>query len=341
MSKFVNIDWNKLGFKYLKTDFRYISRWKDGHWDEGKMVEDNMLTISEASTALHYGQEGFEGLKAYRTKDGKIQLFRPHENAKRLQNTSKRIFIPEIPIEKFIDACVQVVKANEAYVPPYGTGATLYIRPLVIGVGDAIAVMPAPEYLFRVFCMPVGSYFKDGMAPVNFTVSDYDRAAPNGTGASKVGGNYAGSLLPHELAAKKGFADCIYLDPKTHTKIEEIGGSNFFGITKDNKFVTPYSPSILPSITKYSLMYLAKEYLGMEVEERDVYIDKLDEFKEVGACGTAAVITPIGGIEYQGKLQVIYSEKEVGPVTKKLYDTLCGIQFGDVEAPEGWIVEVE
>ncbi|MDK2801629.1 MAG: branched-chain amino acid aminotransferase [Clostridiales bacterium] len=341
MNKAINIDWSKLGFNYIKTDFRYISKWKDGKWDEGKLVEDNMLTISEASTALHYGQQCFEGLKAYRRKDGKIQLFRPDQNAKRMNNSCKRILMPEIPEEKFINACLQVVKANEAYVPPYGTGATLYIRPFIIGVGDNVGVKPAPEYIFCVFCVPVGPYFKGGMTPVNFTVSEYDRAAPYGTGAVKVGGNYAASLYPHELAAKKGFADCIYLDPATHTKIEEVGAANFFGITKDNKFVTPQSPSILPSITKYSLMHIAKNYLGMEVEERDVLIDKLDEFKEAGACGTAAVITPIGGIEYKGKLHVFYSETEVGPVTKKLYDTLYGIQFGDVEAPEGWIVEVK
>ncbi len=341
MSKSVNIDWNTLGFNYIKTDFRYISTWKDGKWDEGKLVEDNRLCISEGSAALHYGQQCFEGLKAYRTKDGKIQLFRPDQNAKRMQESCRRLLMPEVPVEKFIDACVQVVKANEHYVPPYGTGATLYLRPLTIGVGDNVGVKPAPEYIFCVFCTPVGAYFKGGLKPVNFTVSDYDRAAPQGTGAAKVGGNYAGSLLPHELAVKRGFADCIYLDPATHTKIEEVGAANFFGITKDNKFVTPKSPSILPSITKYSLLQVAKDYLGMEAEERDVYIDKLDEFAEAGACGTAAVITPIGGIEYKGKLHVFYSETEVGPVTRKLYDTLCGIQFGDIEAPENWILEVK
>ena len=340
MRKPVDIDWGKLGFSYMKTDYRYISYWKDGKWDEGTLTEDNVLHISEASTSLHYGQQCFEGLKAYRTKEGKVQLFRPDRNAARMQDSCKRIMMPEFPIEKFVDACVQVVKANEAYVPPYGSGATLYLRPFLIGVGDNLGVRPAPEFIFSVFCSPVGPYFKGGMNPVNFSVSDFDRAAPYGTGAAKVGGNYAGSLMPHEVAVKKGFADCIYLDPATHTKIEEVGAANFFGITKDNKFITPKSPSILPSITKYSLMQVAKDYLGMEVEERDVLIDKLDEFAEAGACGTAAVITPIGGIEYKGNLHVFYSEKEVGPVTKKLYDTLCGIQFGDVKAPQGWIVEV-
>ncbi|WP_238882827.1 branched-chain amino acid aminotransferase [Clostridium sp. YIM B02551] len=340
MLKEVNIDWQNLGFAYMKTDFRYISTWKNGKWDEGNLVEDNMLKISEASTALHYGQQCFEGLKAYKTKDGKIQLFRADENAKRMNRSCRRLLMPEVPVEKFIDAVKQVVKANEAYVPPYGTGATLYIRPFVIGVGDNVGVKPAPEYLFCIFCLPVGPYFKGGMTPVNFMIADYDRAAPYGTGGEKVGGNYASSLMPHEIAAKKGYADCVYLDPATHTKIEEVGSANFFGITKDNKFVTPISPSILPSITKYSLLHVAKEYLGLETEERDVFVENLDEFKEAGACGTAAVITPIGGIEYKDKLHVFYSETEVGPITKKLYDTLYGIQIGDVKAPEGWIFEV-
>ncbi len=341
MKNTVNIDWSTLGFDYIKTDFRYVSRWKDGEWDEGTLTEDNKLSISEASTALHYGQQCFEGLKAYRRKDGKIQLFRPDQNAKRLNNSCNRVLMPEVPEEKFIDACIQVVKANEAYVPPYGTGATLYLRPFVIGVGDNVGVKPAPEYIFCVFCVPVGPYFKGGMSPVNFTISEYDRAAPFGTGAAKVGGNYAASLYAHELAVKKGFADCIYLDPMTHTKIEEVGAANFFGITKNNEFITPDSPSILPSITKYSLMHIAENYLEMKVSERDVLIDNLDEFNEAGACGTAAVITPIGGIEHKGNLHVFHSETEVGPVTKKLYDTLYGIQFGDVDAPEGWIVEVK
>jgi len=336
-----NIDWNNLGFSYMKTDLRYVSRWKDGKWDDGQLVEDNTLTISESSTGLHYGQQCFEGLKAYRTKDGKIQLFRPDENAKRMNSSCRRVLMPELPIDKFIDACIQVVKANEKFVPPYGTGGTLYLRPFVIGVGDNLGVKPAPEFIFSVFCVPVGAYFKGGMQPVNFTISDFDRAAPYGTGAAKVGGNYAGSMMPHEEAVKKGFADCIYLDPATHTKIEEVGAANFFGITQNDVFVTPNSPSILPSITKYSLLHVAKEYLGLKTEERDVLVNNLGEFKEAGACGTAAVITPIGGIDYKDNLHVFHSETEVGPTTKKLYDTLCGIQFGDVEAPEGWIVVVE
>jgi branched-chain amino acid aminotransferase len=341
MNNALNIDWSKLKFSYTKTDFRYISIWKDGKWDEGKLIEDNNLSISESSTALHYGQQCFEGLKAYRRKDEKIQLFRLDENAKRLSSSCRRLIMPEVPIEKFQDACFQVVKANEAYVPPFGTGATLYLRPFVIGIGDNLGVRPASEYMFCVFCSPVGPYFSGGVAPVNFIISDYDRAAPAGTGGVKVGGNYSASLLPHENAVKQGFADCIYLDPSTHTKIEEVGAANFFGITKDNKFVTPKSSSILPSITKYSLMHIAKEYLGMEVEERDVFVDKLDEFSEAGACGTAAVITPIGGIQYKDTLHIFHSEKEVGPITRKLYDTLCKMQNGELEAPQGWIFEVE
>ena len=334
-------DWKNLGFSYIKTDYRFIARWKDGKWDNGELTTDSTLHIHEGSTALHYGQQCFEGLKAYRCKDGSINLFRPDQNAKRMQNTCDRLLMPQVPTELFIRACKEVVKANKKWVAPYGTGATLYLRPFVIGVGENIGVRPAPEYLFCVFCCPVGAYFKGGMKPSNFLVTDYDRAAPHGTGGVKVGGNYAASLLPHELAAKRQFADAIYLDPKTHTKIEEVGAANFFGITRDNKFITPRSDSILPSITKYSLLHLAKERLGMETIEGDVYINELDKFAEAGACGTAAVISPIGGIQYGDDFHVFYSETEVGPITKRLYDELTGIQFGDVEAPEGWIVKVE
>ena len=335
------LDWKNLGFSYIKTDYRFIARWKDGKWDNGELTTDSTLHIHEGSTALHYGQQCFEGLKAYRCKDGSINLFRPGQNAKRMQNTCDRLLMPQVPTELFIRACKEVVKANEKWVAPYGTGATLYLRPFVIGVGENIGVRPAPEYLFCVFCCPVGAYFKGGMKPSNFLVTDYDRAAPHGTGGVKVGGNYAASLLPHELAAERKFADAIYLDPKTHTKIEEVGAANFFGITRDNKFITPLSPSILPSITKYSLLYLAKERLGLETIEGDVYINELDQFTEAGACGTAAVISPIGGIQYGDNFHVFYSETEVGPITKRLYEELTGIQFGDVEAPEGWIVKVD
>lgn len=337
----LNIDWNNLGFDYIKTDYRYISIWENGEWDTGNLVTDNKLSIEEGSPALHYGQQCFEGLKAYRTKDGSIQLFRPNKNAERMNQSCDRLLMPHIPVEKFIDACVQVIKANEHFVPPYGTGATLYLRPFLIGVGDNIGLKPASKFIFSVFCIPVGPYFKGGMKPVNFLVSDYDRAAPNGTGAAKVGGNYAGSLIAQKKAKSNGFADAIFLDPATHTKIEEVGSANFFGITNDNKFITPLSPSILPSITKYSLLEIARDYFDMEVSEEDVFINDLNRFSEAGACGTAAVITPIGGVQMDDKLHVFYSETEVGPITKKLYDTLIGIQFGNVKAPNGWIYKVK
>ena len=340
MTKKVNLDWNNLGFSYIKTDYRYISYYKDGQWDNGALVEDNVLHISEASTALHYGQQAFEGLKAYRCQDGSINLFRPDQNAARFARSCTRLLMPEFPQERFVEAIKEVVRANAEWIPPYGTGGSLYIRPLMIGVGDTIGVTQAPEYIFTIFVMPVGAYFKGGLTPTSFVVSEYDRAAPVGTGAAKVGGNYAASLLPGKEAKKRQFSDCIYLDPLTHTKIEEVGAANFFGITKNNQFITPYSPSILPSITKYSLLWLAEHRLGMSVKEADVYVDRLDEFAEAGACGTAAVISPIAGIQNGDDYHVFYSETEVGPVTRRLYDELVGIQYGDVESPEGWIQKV-
>ncbi|MDY2550596.1 branched-chain amino acid aminotransferase [Enterococcus casseliflavus] len=336
----MTIDWSNLGFSYIKTPWRFLATWKDGSWNEGELTEDNYLHIHEGSTALHYGQQCFEGLKAYRRKDGGINLFRPDENSKRMNRSAYRLRMPEVPEDFFLDAVKQVVKANQEYVPPYGSGATLYIRPLLIGVGENIGVSPAPEYIFTVFCMPVGPYFKGGLTPTNFIVSDYDRAAPNGTGAAKVGGNYAASLLPGYEAHQRKFSDCIYLDPETHTKIEEVGSANFFGITADNEFVTPKSPSILPSITKYSLLHLAQHSLGLTPVQGDVYLNELDRFVEAGACGTAAVISPIGGIQNGEDFHVFYSETEVGPQTKALYDQLTGIQFGDIAAPTGWIFDV-
>lgn len=338
----VELDWENLGFSYMKLPYRYIAYYKNGQWEKGQLTGDATLHMSESSPALHYGQQAFEGLKAYRTKSGAIQLFRPDENAKRLQRTADRLLMPQVPTDMFIDALKQVVRANEEYVPPYGSGGTLYLRPLLIGVGDVIGVRPADEYIFTIFAMPVGNYFKGGLAPTNFLIQDkYDRAAPHGTGAAKVGGNYAASLLPGKEAKTSGFSDVIYLDPATHTKIEEVGSANFFGITANNEFVTPISPSILPSITKYSLLYLAEHRLGMKAIEGDVYVNELDTFTEAGACGTAAVISPIGGVQHGEDFHVFYSETEVGPVTRHLYDELTGIQFGDIPAPEGWIVPVD
>jgi len=335
-----SIDWQNLGFDYIRTDWRYRAHWKGGAWEAGALTEDNQLHLSEGSTSLHYGQQCFEGLKAYRCQDGSVNLFRPDQNAARMQRSCARVLMPAPSSEMFIEACKQVVLANERFLPPYGSGGALYLRPFVIGVGDNIGVRSAPEFIFSVFCIPVGAYFKGGLSPVNFVISDYDRAAPHGTGAAKVGGNYAASLMPGKEAKAAGYGDCIYLDPETHSKIEEVGSANFFAITADGRFVTPKSPSILPGVTKNSLLYLARERLGLKVDETDVYVDQLAQFQEAGACGTAAIITPIGGIQYGDERQVFYSETEVGPVTRRLYDELTGIQYGDVEAPEGWIVKV-
>lgn len=336
----VNLDWGNIGFQYRKTDYRYLAYWKDGAWGQGQLDAGNTVTISEGSTVLHYGQACFEGLKAQTAKDGRVLLFRPDQNAKRLNSSARRVLMPDVPEAMFIDACVQVVKANWRWVPPYGSGASLYIRPYLFGHGDNLGLKPAPEYIFSIFVCPVGPYFKGGFTPITLVTTDYDRAAPMGTGAAKVGGNYAASSLPHELAVKAGYTDCIYLDPKTHTCIDEVGTSNFFGITHNKTFVTPQSPSILPSITKYSLMDIARNYLGMSVAERPVRIDQLDEFAEAGACGTAAVIVPIGGIAHNGKLHTFYADgKSAGPVTTQLYETLTAIQRGEQDAPQGWLIE--
>jgi len=336
-----DINWSGLRFDYIKCDYRFISRFKDGKWDDGELSTDDYLKIHEGSTALHYGQQCFEGMKAYTTKEGKIVVFRPDRNAARMKNSCEQLLMEAYPEDKFIEAVKKVIKANEKFVPPYGSGATLYLRPFLIGVGPNVGVKPAPEYIFSIFVTPVGPYFKGGMTPCHFAISEYDRAAPNGTGGVKVGGNYAASLMAHKDAVDAGFADCIYLDPTTHKNIEEVGAANFFGITADNKFVTPKSPSILPSITKYSLMHIAEHYMGMTVEERDVPVNALEEFTEAGACGTAAVITPIGSITYNGKKHAFYGEgKGVGPKIKELYDTLTSIQNGDKEGPKGWVIEV-
>ena len=339
----VDLDWENLGFNYRKLPFRYISYYKDGKWDEGQLTEDATLHISESSPALHYGQEAFEGLKAYRTKDGSIQLFRPDENAKRLQRTADRLLMPQVPVEKFVDACKKVVRANEEYVPPYGTGATLYLRPLLIGVGDIIGVHPADEYIFTIFAMPVGNYFKGGLAPTNFLIQDeYDRAAPHGTGHIKAGLNYAMSLHAIVTAHQEGYDENMYLDSATRTKVEETGGANFLFVTKDNTVVTPHSSTILPSITRRSLMYVAEHYLGLKVEERDVYFDEVKDFAECGLCGTAAVISPVGKIVNHGEEICFPSGMEqMGPTIAKLRDTLTGIQMGRIEAPEGWLKYID
>ncbi len=337
-----DIDWHNLGFGYVKTDKRYVSNFKDGAWDDGALISDDTITISECAGVLQYAQTVFEGLKAYTTEDGHVVCFRPDLNAERLEQSAQRLEMPAFPKDRFVDAIVQTVKANIDYVPPYGSGATLYIRPYMFGTNAVIGVKPADEYQFRVFTTPVGPYFKGGAKPITVRISDFDRAAPHGTGHIKAGLNYAMSLHAIVDAHKQGFAENIYLDSATRTKIEETGGANILFVTKDNKVVTPKSNSILPSIPRRSLMVVAKEYLGLEVEEREVYLDEVKDFAECGLCGTAAVISPVGKINDHGK-EICFPSgmEEMGPVTKKLYETLTGIQMGRLEAPEGWIKVIE
>ena len=333
-----DIDWNNLGFGYVKTDKRYVSNFKNGAWDDGALIEDDMITISECACVLQYAQTVFEGLKAYTTEDGRVVCFRPDLNASRLADSASRLEMPVFPEDRFVDAIAKVVEANIDYVPPYGSGATLYIRPYMFGSDAIIGVNPANEYQFRVFTTPVGPYFKGGAKPITIRVSDFDRAAPHGTGHIKAGLNYAMSLHAIVDAHQKGFDENVYLDAASRTKIEETGGANLIFITKDGKFVTPKSNSILPSITRRSLEVVAKDYLGMEVEEREVYLDEVKDFAECGLCGTAAVISPVGKIVDHGKEICFPSGMEqMGPKTKELYDTLTGIQMGRIEAPEGWI----
>ena len=337
-----NIDWSNLGFGYVKTDYRFVSDFKDGKWDEGKMTQDDKVVISECAGVLQYAQTIFEGMKAYTTQDGRIVTFRPDLNASRMADSSRRLEMPVFPEDRFVEAVVKTVKANAAYVPPYGSGATLYIRPYMFGSNPVIGVKPADEYQFRIFTTPVGPYFKGGVKPLTIRVSDFDRAAPHGTGHIKAGLNYAMSLHAIVDAHQQGYDENMYLDAATRTKVEETGGANFLFITKDGKVVTPKSDSILPSITRRSLMYVAKEYLGLEVEEREVFLDELKDFSECGLCGTAAVISPVGKIVDHGKEICFPSGMEaMGPVTQKLYETLTGIQMGKLDAPEGWLKVIE
>ena len=336
-----NIDWSNLGFSYEVTDKRFVSNYQNGAWDEGILTEDATVRITECAGVLQYAQTCFEGLKAYTTEDGRIVCFRPDLNAVRMKDTCERLKMPVFPVDRFVEAVKEVVRANEAYVPPYGSGATLYIRPYMFGSSAVIGVSPADEYQFRIFCTPVGPYFKGGAKPITIRVCDYDRAAPRGTGHIKAGLNYAMSLYQIVDAHEQGFDENMYLDAGSRTYVEETGGANFIFITKDGRLVTPKSGSILPSITRRSLMVVAEKYLGMEVEHRPVRFDEVSEFAECGLCGTAAVISPVGAIDDHGKKICFPSGmEEMGPVTKKLYDTLTGIQMGRIEAPEGWIVEI-
>lgn len=333
-----DIDWSNIGFGYMPTDYRYVSMYQNGSWDEGALTSDPNITLNECACVLQYAQTCFEGLKAYTTEDGHIVTFRPDLNGERMENSAKGLEMPPFPKERFVDAITKVVEANAAFVPPYGSGATLYIRPYMFGYDSIIGVKPANIYQFRVFCTPVGPYFKGGAKPITIRVSDFDRAAPHGTGHIKAGLNYAMSLHAIVDAHKNGFDENIYLDPQTRTKIEETGGANVIFITKDGKLVTPKSNSILPSITRRSILQVARDYLGMETEEREVYLDEVKDFAECGLCGTAAVISPVGKIVNHGK-EICFPAgmEKMGPVTQKLYETLTGIQMGHIKAPEGWI----
>ena len=336
-----DLDWGNIGFSYRTTDQRYVADFKDGQWQEGYLTEDPRVVINECAGILQYCQECFEGLKAYTTEDGSIVTFRPDLNAQRMADSAKRLELPPFPVERFLDAIDQVVKANADWVPPYGSGATLYIRPYMFASSPVIGVKPAEEYQFRTFVTPVGPYFKGGMKPLTLCVSDFDRAAPNGTGHVKAGLNYAMSLHANVTAHAAGYDENLFLDPATRTYVEETGGANFIFVDKEGNLVIPKSDSILPSITRRSLVYVAEHYLGLTVTERKVRLDELENFAECGLCGTAAVISPVGKIVDHGK-EICFPSgmEEVGPVCKKLYDTLTGIQMGTIEAPEGWIRKI-
>ena len=338
-----NLDWGNLGFAYHVTDYRYVSMFQNGAWDDGALITDDKIVMSEDAGVLHYSQSVFEGLKAYETEDGHIVCFRPDLNASRMADSAARLEMPAFPEDRFVDAVVQTVKANAAWVPPYGSGATLYVRPMMFGISPVIGVKPADDYMFRIFVTPVGPYFKGGAKPIYVRVSDFDRAAPRGTGHIKAGLNYAMSLHAIVDAHKKGFAENIYLDPGTRTRIEETGGANIIFVDADGNLVIPASTSILPSITRRSIHYVAENYLGLKVTEREVTLQEVKEgnFKECGLCGTAAVISPVGMINDHGEDIAFRSGMEkMGPTMQKLYDTLTGIQMGRIEAPEGWIVRI-
>ena len=341
MSK--NIDWGNLGFNYHVTDKRFVANYKNGAWDEGHLTEDPMITMSEDAGVLQYSQSVFEGLKAYTTKDGHVVTFRPDLNAARMYDSALYLEMPPFPKDRFVEAVVETVRANLDWVPPYGSGATLYLRPYMFGISPVIGVKPAEDYMFRIFCTPVGPYFKGGAKPISIRVSDFDRAAPRGTGHIKAGLNYAMSLHAIVDAHNKGFAENVYLDPATRTKIEETGGANILFVTQDGSLVVPKSASILPSITRRSLVTVARDYLGLSVTEREVTLQEVKDgaFSECGLCGTAAVISPVGKINDHGE-EICFSSgmEKMGPVMQKLYDTLTGIQMGRIEAPEGWLVRI-
>ena len=332
------LDWGSLGFGYIQTDYNVRCYWRDGKWGEWEVSSSDMITIPMASTCLHYGQESFEGLKAFRGKDGKVRVFRPEENAARMQHTSRGILMPELPTERFLEALDMVLHLNKDFIPPYESGASLYIRPLMIGLGKQVGVKPSNEYMFLMFVTPVGAYFKSGFRPTPMAIMrGYDRAAPLGTGTYKVGGNYAASLRSGELAHSMGYSAVIYLDAKEKLYIDECGPANFFGI-RDNTYITPKSSSILPSITNKSLMQLAED-MGLRVECRPVHVEELETFEEAGACGTAAVISPIERVDDLDlkKSYIISKDGQPGPISKQLYERLRAIQYGDYPDTHGWV----
>ena len=337
-----DIDWANLGFGYMKTDYRFVANYKDGKWDEGAITTDENIVMNECACVLQYAQTCFEGMKAYRTADGKVVCFRPDLNAKRMADTCKRLEMPVFPEDKFVEAVVEVVKKNIEYVPPFGSGAALYIRPYMFGINPVMGVKPASEYQFRIFVSPVGPYFKGGAKPITLRVPDFHRAAPHGTGHVKAGLNYAMSLHAIVDAHNQGYNENMYLDSATRTKVEETGGANIIFVTKDNEVVTPKSSTILPSITRRSLMYVAEHYLDLKAEEREIPFTEVKEFKECALCGTAAVLSPVGKIVDHGKEIILPSGMDkMGEITQKLYNTLTGIQMGKIEAPEGWIKVIQ
>lgn len=342
MDKSANIDWSNLSFGYMKTDYNVRCTYKDGKWGEIEVTDSENLNIHMAATCLHYGQEIFEGMKAFRGKDGKIRVFRMDENAKRIQRSANGIMMAPIPEELFCEMVKKVVLANERFIPPYGSGASLYIRPLEIGVSAQVGVKPATEYIFLIFVTPVGPYFKEGFKPTKVAIyREYDRAAPCGTGRYKVGGNYAASLMAGERAKSEGYSAVLYLDPKEKKYIDECGPANFFAI-KDGVYITPKSGSILPSVTNMSLQQIAKD-LGIEVECRPIPLEELAECQEAAECGTAAVATPISRIDdiEEGKSYTFGSDNEAGPITTKLYNRLRAIQLGDEPDTHNWVTIVE
>ena len=335
------MDWHNIGFNYHETEKRYVSNYKNGTWDDGRLTADASITLNECAGIFQYCQEVFEGLKAYTAKNGDIVTFRPDQNAERMMHSAEGMEMPPFPKERVLDALDQVVRANAAWVPPYGSGASLYVRPYMFASSPVIGVKPAEEYQFRILCTPVGPYFKGGAKPLTLCVSDYDRAAPRGTGHLKAGLNYAMSLHAYVEAHRSGFDENMFLDPGTRTFVEETGGANFLFVTRDGEIVTPKSDSILPSITRRSMVYVARHYLGIKVTERPVKVSELPDFAECGLCGTAEVISPVGKIvNHEDVICLPSGMEKMGPVTEKLYKTLTGIQLGEIEAPDGWIRKI-